>query len=164
MSRTIKDELKMGRLEGPEQEAFLNVWRTREQLMSEMEELYKRYNISAAQYNALRILRGAGKAGMSCHGVSDRLVSRVPDITRLLDRLEVKGLISRARDEEGDRRIVIARIAAKGLALLERLDGPVLDRHREQFAHLTSGELGELNRLLTKVRLRWTEREEGGSE
>lgn len=152
MNASIKDELKMSRLESPEQEGFLNVWRTHELLLSHMEELYKEFGISVVQYNGLRILRGTGDAGLSCQGVSERLVSRVPDITRLLDRLETKGLISRARDLKGDRRVVTARINAKGLKLLDKLDGPVLESHRRQFGHLARGELRELNRLLTKVR------------
>jgi DNA-binding MarR family transcriptional regulator len=152
LDASIKDELRMSRLESPEQEGFLNVWRTHEVLLSQMEDMHKRSGISVVQYNALRILRGAGKAGLSCQGISERLVSRVPDITRLLDRLEAKGLISRSRDPSGDRRVVTACIEAKGMRLLKKLDGPVLDSHRKQFGHLSRDELRELNRLLTKVR------------
>lgn len=152
MTGSIKDELKMSRLEGPEQEAFLNVWKTHEVLISGIEALCKRFGVSVVQYNALRILRGAGRGGLSCHGISERLVSRVPDITRLLDRLEAKGLISRARGLEGDRRVVTARIEPKGLKLLARLDEPVIEGHRRQFAHLSPSEISELIRLLALVR------------
>jgi DNA-binding MarR family transcriptional regulator len=152
VSTTISEELKISRLEGPEQEAFLNLWRTQEVLLSQMSELYKSYDISVVQYNALRILRGAGRDGLPCQRVSERLVSRVPDITRLLDRLETKGLISRTRDRRNDRRVVTARIEAKGLKLLKSLDEPVRQCHRGQFGHLTRRELKELNRLLNKVR------------
>lgn len=151
MSASIKDELRMRRLESPEQEAFLNVWRTLEILLSQMSELYKSHDVSVAQYNALRILRGAGTEGLSCQGVAERLVARVPDITRLLDRLESKGLITRERDAE-DRRVVTTRIKRKGLRLLSKLDEPVLEAHRRQFGHMSRRELSDLNRLLDKVR------------
>jgi DNA-binding MarR family transcriptional regulator len=151
LNASIKDELRMRRLESAEQEAFLNVWRTQEILLSQMAELYKSHDVSVAQYNALRILRGVGTEGLSCQGVAERLVARVPDITRLLDRLESKGLITRDRDAE-DRRVVTTRISRKGLRLLSSLDQPVLEAHRRQFGHMSRRELSDLNRLLDKVR------------
>lgn len=151
MASAIKDELKMRALEGPEQEAFLNTWRTQDQLVSQMAELYKSQGISVAQYNALRILRGAGPTGLTCQGVGERLIARVPDITRLLDRLEIRGLVTRERGT-ADRRVVMVHATKKALDLLKKLDGPVREAHKRQFGHLTRRELRELNRLLTKVR------------
>jgi len=160
---SIKDELLMRALQGPEQEAFLNIWRTQDRLLSEMSELYKSQDITVAQYNALRILRGAGKAGLPCQGVGERMVARVPDITRLLDRLEDRGLVSRQRDTD-DRRVVMVHATQKALDLLIKLDGTVRDAHERQFRHLTKTELRELNRLLTKVRKRGgSDREENSS-
>jgi DNA-binding MarR family transcriptional regulator len=141
----------MRRVETPEQEAFLNVWRTQDQLFAQLSVLFKANGISVAQYNVLRILRGAGKEGLPCHDISGRLVARLPDITRLLDRLERNRMVSRSRSAN-DRRVVVTTITRKGLRLLERLDGPVLDTHRSQFRNLTRPEVKQLNRLLSKVR------------
>lgn len=151
MTGPIGDELKMRRVPAPEQEAFLNVWRTQDQLLAGLSALLKTYAISVTQYNVLRILRGAGEGGLSCHDISGRMVARLPDITRLLDRLERNELVSRIRGAD-DRRVVIATITRQGLRLLERLDTPVLDTHRRQFRNLTRSEVTQLNRLLTKVR------------
>jgi DNA-binding MarR family transcriptional regulator len=151
MARRIGDELKMQRVEAPEQEAFLNVWRTQDQLLADLSALLKTYGISVTQYNVLRILRGAGEGGLSCHDISGRMVARLPDITRLLDRLERNELVSRSRSDN-DRRVVITTITEVGRYLLDRLDTPVLDTHRRQFRNLTGAEVKQLNRLLTKVR------------
>ena len=157
MTGRIKDELKMRRVESPEQEAFLGVWRTQDRLLADLSALLKTYGLSVAQYNVLRILRGAGPDGMPCRNIAGRMVARLPDITRMLDRLENRGLVSRRRGKN-DRRQVLTRIGDEGLRLLERLDKPVLDTHRKQFLHLSRAELRQLNRLLSKVR------NPGGSE
>jgi DNA-binding MarR family transcriptional regulator len=149
----------------PEQEAFLAVMRTADALMGDLAELLKPHGISPTQYNALRILRGAGAGccdgghadpaakGIACREIGGRMITRDPDMTRLLDRLETRGLIARARDS-ADRRVVTSRITAQGLELLAGLDQPVLDLHRRQLGHLAPRKLAELTELLRDVRER----------
>jgi len=134
-----------------EQEAFLNIQRTAESLTYDLAKALEPYGLTHTQYNALRILRGAGEGGATCSEVADRMVTRVPDVTRLLDRLEAHGLIVRARDSE-DRRVVRARVTADGLALLARLDEPVLELHRRQIGHLGADVLQSLIAALERAR------------
>jgi DNA-binding MarR family transcriptional regulator len=116
----------------------------------EMSDLLKPHGITATQYNVLRILRGADPEGLACGAVLDRLVTRDPDITRLLDRLERLKLVTRQRDDQ-DRRVVVSRITSTGLELLTTLDAPVNDLHRLQLAHLGQEDLAELKRLLGAI-------------
>jgi DNA-binding MarR family transcriptional regulator len=134
-----------------EQEAFLNVVRAADWLTRGSAELLKTYSLSGAQYNVLRILRGAGPDGLPCKEVADRMITREPDVTRLLDRMENRGLIARSRSVD-DRRVVVTRITTAGLETLTDLDGPIAELHRRQFAHLERGQLADLNRLLELVR------------
>ncbi len=134
----------------PEQEAFLNIIRTASFLEAEFDALFKRHGLTNAQYNVLRILRGEG-ARMPSLAVAERLVTRVPDITRLVDRLEQGGLVKRERSTE-DRRVVYVSISSKGQTLLANLDEPVRDLHKKQLAHMPKKELVELSRLLTAAR------------
>src|SRR4051794_4733002 len=125
-----------------EEEGFLGLQRTASLLLQAPGRELKGHELTPAQYNALRILRGAepdaaASGGLTCSEIGERLVSPGPDVTRLLDRLEQRGLVARQRDA-GDRRIVRARITAAGLALLAGLDGPV----GETLGHLLGG-LGE---------------------
>ena len=113
-------------------------------------EILKREDVSATQYNVLRILRGAAE-GLPCGEIAKRMITRDPDVTRLLDRLEKRELISRSR-EERDRRTVIGRITSAGLKVLERLDEPVQKAHRKQLGHLGRGRLRGLARLLEEAR------------
>jgi DNA-binding MarR family transcriptional regulator len=108
-------------------------------------------DLTPTQYNALRILRGAGDAGASCTEVGERMVTKDSDVTRLLDRLEARGLISRGR-EAADRRRVVARITDEGLRVLEGLDGPVAETHRNQLGHLGEKPLATLGKLLKAAR------------
>lgn len=134
-----------------EEDTFLNLLRAHEKLSGRFYDLFKRYGLtSLAQYNILRILRGTGEQGLPCLTIANRLVNRVPDVTRLLDRMEAAGLILRERTER-DRRVVIVTLTAKGRNLLTGLDEPVESLHRRQFSHLTAAELAELNRLLEKT-------------
>jgi DNA-binding MarR family transcriptional regulator len=114
-------------------------------------EAVKPYGITATQYNVLRILRGAGNAGLCRNEVRDRLVAQVPDVTRLLDRMEEAGLIERER-EAADRRMVTTRITVQGLRLLKALDEPVLALHRVQLGHLSRQQLTSLIELLSLAR------------
>jgi DNA-binding MarR family transcriptional regulator len=133
------------------QEVTLNLMRTADALMRQVEALFKPYTISPTHYNVLRILRGAGEAGLSCRDVSDRMITRDPDMTRLLDRLEKRALIQRRRDTE-DRRVVKTRITPAGLALLAELDEPVRQLHEQQLVSLDDQQLQTLNALLDLAR------------
>lgn len=125
--------------------------RTAEELSWEFLEILREAELTPAAYNVLRILRGAGELGASCNEVSDRLIKRDADITRLLDRLEKRGLIGRSRSES-DRRIVHSRITAAGLKLLASLDEPVVNRHRELLGHVGEKKLVQLRELLETIR------------
>lgn len=136
----------------PEETAFLDLWKTTDLLARYPAQVLKAEDLSATQYNVLRILRGAPD-GLACGEIGNRMISRDPDITRLLDRLEKRGLIARCR-EASDRRSVQARITAAGLALLERLDEPVQAAHRKQLGHLGARQLKQLGELLSECRSR----------
>ncbi len=134
----------------PEQEAWLSLLRTTSLLGAEVERVFKEHGLSEATYNALRILRGGGCA-RTCSEVGRDLVARVPDVTRIIDRLEKAGLVTRKR-ESRDRRVVHINITDKGLELLARLDQPLREVHKRQFEPLTRAEVAELIRLLEKLR------------
>jgi DNA-binding MarR family transcriptional regulator len=134
-----------------EAEVFVNLFRAADALARGAESLLKSTGLSGAQYNVLRILRGAGSEGLACSEIGCRMISRDPDITRLLDRMESRGLIARARGKE-DRRVVKTRITAEGLRVLEKLDAPVRELHRRQLHHIPAKELRQLSRLLERVR------------
>lgn len=145
-------ELKKRRdFELPEEEAFLNILRTANELSGPFEALFKGFDLSEATYNMLRILRGAGEHGRMCSEISEHMVARVPDVTRLVDRLEKQGLATRKRCKE-DRRAVYVVITKAGLDLAAKLDGPVRELHRAQLSHLSKADLVALNRLLVKAR------------
>lgn len=135
----------------PEQEAHLNLLRTVDALGLPFERLFAESGISGPQYNVLRILRGHGKRGLACSEIGEQMITRMPDVTRLVDRLEKAGLVRRCRTAE-DRRVVLNSITAEGLALLSRLDRPVQALHQETLGHLTQAELAQLSRLLEKAR------------
>ena len=148
----LKDEIKKRKpFEQPEEEAFLNLFRTTTLLEADFVHLFKRCGLSEPQYNVLRILRGAGAAGLPSTEIASRMITRVPDITRLVDRLETAKLVERCRTPD-DRRVVIVKVTHKGLEALAGLDEPIRKLHQEQLGHLTRTELGELNRLLVKAR------------
>ena len=152
MATRLRDEIKQTRpFNSLEQEAMLSIERTAAVLGHSLAEALKGYGVTPTQYNALRILRGAGEEGLCRNEVRDRLVARVPDVTRLLDRLEEMGLIARERDAS-DRRLVTTRITREGLKLLARLDGPVAEAHERQLGHLDERSLRTLIDLLAKAR------------
>jgi DNA-binding MarR family transcriptional regulator len=124
--------------------------RTTDALSRGMIGILKSEELSSTQYNVLRILRGAPE-GLPCGEIANRMITRDPDVTRLLDRLEKRGLISRCRENE-DRRTVMGRITEKGLELLKRLDEPVLAAHRKQLGHLGRERLETLTELLRNAR------------
>jgi len=134
----------------PEEVTFLELCRTADILSRGASEVLKAEELSPNQYNVLRILRGAPE-GLPCGEIGSRMITRDPDITRLLDRLEKRGLIVRSR-EDRDRRRVMARIERAGLHLLARLDEPVREAHRRQLGHLGRERLRNLNELLEIAR------------
>ncbi len=134
-----------------EQEAHLNIERTAAVLGHAFSDALKPYDITGTQYNVLRILRGAGAAGLCRNEVRDRMIAKVPDVTRLIDRLEEAGLVTRARDAD-DRRMVSTRITPEGLALLARLDAVVDRVHRKLLGHMSAEQLRTLVDLLALAR------------
>ena len=150
--RTIAEEIK-SRPMPPEQAAFLNVLRTSDLLTAELRALLKDRGITRQQYNVLRILRGAGPEGLPILEIGARMVTRVPDVTRLVDRMEIAQLVTRTRSD-ADRRVVRTTLTEEGRRIVDSLLVPVSDLHRRQLSHLTAEELGELSRLLEKVRAR----------
>ncbi len=135
----------------PEAEAFVNLQRTADLLMRGLAELLKPDGLSPTQYNVLRILGGAGAGGMACREVAERMITRDPDITRLLDRMEAHALVRRSREGK-DRRVITVRIAPEGLRLLKELDGAVNELHRKQLGHLGNQKLRSLIELLEEAR------------
>ena len=134
-----------------EHATFLNLLQAANELTQGVAELLKPAGLTPTQYNVLRVLRGAGEEPLTCGEMGDRLIARDPDVTRLLDRLERNGLISRERSEE-DRRVVVTRITEKGRRLVDRLDEPVSQLHRDQLGHLGKEKLAALAELLQEAR------------
>ncbi|SRR6266542_3979931 len=152
MPGQLKEEIKQRkRFTSLEQEAQLGIVRTSALLTHEFAEALKPYRITRTQYNVLRILRGAGETGLCRADVRARLVAQVPDVTRLLDRLEEMRLLSRGRDA-ADRRLVTTRITEKGMRVLARLDRPVEQIHRRQLGHMSERHLRQLIDLLAEAR------------
>lgn len=135
----------------PEEEAHLNILRTGSMLEAGFARLFRPHNLTEATYNALRILRGHHPTGIPSQTIGTQLVTRVPDVTRLVDRLVDAKLALRQRTEF-DRRVVIVRITRQGLDLLAKLDAPVRELNKRQLGHMTRAELAELSRLLAKAR------------
>ena len=135
---------------GIEDQVFVAILKAADKLSSQAEQLMKASGLTGAQYNVLRILRGAGPEGLPCNAISERLISRDPDMTRLLDRMEKRNLITRERQKE-DRRVVKARITEEGLKLLKKLDAPVREIHKNQFARMSSTRQKALLELLAEV-------------
>jgi DNA-binding MarR family transcriptional regulator len=138
----------------PEEEAFLSILRTADVLNRAAVETFRPYELSPTQYNVLRILRGtcpSGTSGLACNAIADQMLTRDPDMTRLLDRLEKRGLISRAREEK-DRRVVRVCITEKGLKVLADLDPLVKECDRKCLSHMGEDRLRQLIELLELAR------------
>lgn len=148
----LQKELRQSRpFQSAEHEAFLSVLRTAAVLADELEQVLKPEGLSLAQYNVLRILRGAEPHGLCRNEVRDRMLTRMPDMTRLLDRMESAGLVARARSEL-DRRLVTTRITDRATQLLQRVEDAVMEEHRRRFGHLSKPEIRALIGLLERVR------------
>jgi len=132
------------------QDVFLSLLRAAEALKQDLDELLKPAGLSPTQYNVLRVLRGAGREGLTCHEIIRRMVTRDPDMTRLLDRLESRGLVVRERSRE-DRRVVCTCLTEAGLRLVEELDEPVAQLHIRQLGHLGERDLRSLGDKLRRI-------------
>ena len=150
MKRTSEHDYRPRVNSTPEERAFLDLMRTADLLSRLPAQLLKTEELSSTQYNVLRILRGAPD-GLACGQIGERMITREPDITRLLDRLEKRSLVSRCR-EAHDRRTVLTRITPEGLKLLARLDERVQNLHGRQLGHLGAARLRELTALLAACR------------
>jgi DNA-binding MarR family transcriptional regulator len=133
------------------EEALLNIVRTSATMTDDMEVLLKDHGITNTQYNVLRILRGAEPAGLCRNELRDRMLTRMPDVTRLLDRMEEAGLVARSRDNE-DRRLVSTRITEAGRKVVDELDAPMHEFHLRRIGHITDEQLKTLIDLLTLAR------------
>jgi DNA-binding MarR family transcriptional regulator len=152
--KNLRDEIQQGRpFESRAQAAFLNLQRTAWRLRKESTEHLRSAGLSIAQYNVLRILRGAGETGLTCREIGDRMVTPDSDVTRLVDRGEGQGWVTRRRCTK-DRRVVHITITDTGLALIAGQDEGLLAHHHEQLRHLSDAELDTLNTLLEKARFR----------
>ena len=148
------------RFDSPEQEAYLSLWRTYDRLRAIEDETFARHDLTAQQYNALRLLRSAHPGGMPTLVLASRLVSRAPDITRMVDRLEERGLARREKRAD-NRRVVQVTLTDAGQALLKALAAEVRQCHRRQLGHLSPEQLSQLSTLLQAAR---TPHEEPDSE
>ena len=152
MPNKLQTEIKQQRpFRSREAEALLNVLRTADSLTQRLAEALKPFGLTPSQYNVLRILRGAGTDGSRCGEIAERLGAHDPDVTRLLDRLERAGLVTRARDAD-DRRVVRTKITAGGLALLKRADSPVDAVATTHFGRLEARTVAQLISALEAVR------------
>ena len=147
MSSRAKDSCATALLED---HVFVALVKAADTLAQQAEQLFKSSGLSATQYNVLRILRGAEPHGLACRAIGDRMISRDPDITRLLDRMEKRRLITRERQTD-DRRVVKTRITAAGLSALKTLDTPVHEMHKRQFQHISATRLKTLSNLLREL-------------
>ena len=152
MSGKLAGEIKQAKPFGSvEEEALLNLMRTASVLEGVEAAALKPYDLSLPQYNILRILRGAGAKGLACQEIAERMIARDPDVTRLLDRLEARALIQRARSSE-DRRVVVTKIAEAGLKLLASMDAGLKDLPKKMLGHVGEKRLRVLIGLLERAR------------
>jgi DNA-binding MarR family transcriptional regulator len=151
MTAPARPARKSRRFDSLEQEAFLNLWRAYDRLRALEDDLFSRHDLTPQQYNALRLLRGAHPAKLATLELAGCLVSRAPDITRLLDKLAERGLIERDRPPD-NRRVVNVGITDAGIALLRDLQEPLADCHARQLGHLSKKQLHDLIALLQEAR------------
>jgi DNA-binding MarR family transcriptional regulator len=133
-----------------EDQAFIALQKAADSLGQHAEQLVKANGLTGAQYNVLRILRGAEPDGLGCSSIGDRMISHDPDMTRLLDRMEKRGLITRKRQSD-DRRVVKTRITTEGLSILRKLDQPIRELHKRQFREISAAQLKNLIEILDQI-------------
>ncbi len=152
MSMTrVKLTRRATRFDSLEQEVFLNLWRTYDRLRIQEDELFGQFELTPQQYNVLRLLRAVHPDTLPTLTLAERLVSRAPDITRMLDKLEDRGLIVRDRPAE-NRRVVRIGITEAGLSLLSEISVPLQECHARQLGHMTAADLKQLCALLREAR------------
>jgi len=152
MPRGLQAELKQKiPFASREAEAYLSLLRTSDALQTQVEAQLKEFGLTGTQYNALRILRGAGPEGLPCREIGERMITRDPDVTRLLDRLEDRGFVQRTRARD-DRRVIYGKITPAGLKLLGEMDKPLEKFGREMLRHVGQEKLRQLIELLELVR------------
>ena len=150
MGDILKERIKQRQFKSPSHEAMLNLMVAAAHVRQMVEHTCVEHDLTQAQYNVLRILRGRHPEGYPRGDIASRMVDRAPDVTRLIDRLERRDLVERVRSDE-DRRLSITRITRKGLALLARLD-PEIEAIDQRFAaHLSPRDLKTLSRLCEQV-------------
>lgn len=154
MNTTLREEIQQSKpFRSLEEEVSLNLFRTVQLLDETSMQLFRQHGLTPTQYNVLRILRGAGDTGLGRNDIRDRLLDRMPDVTRLLDKMEEAGLVRRERSTT-DRRCVPTLLTKRGKALVDELDAPVATMQHEQLGHLTPGQLHTLIETLTQIRSR----------
>lgn len=147
----VKTTRRASRFDSLEQEVFLNLWRTYDRLRIQEDELFAQFDLTPQQYNVLRLLRAARPEMLPTLTLAERLVSRAPDITRMLDKLETRGLIRRDRPAD-NRRVVRVGIAEPGIALLDEMAEPLEQCHARQLGHMSAADLRQLCVLLRTAR------------
>lgn len=152
MAGRLQQEIhKVRPFDSRQQEAFLNLLRTADHFSRARDGFLKAYKLSQSQYNVLRILRSCGEDGLACKHIAERMLTREPDMTRLLDRLQERGLVTRAR-HNGDRRIVKSAITKAGTKLLAGIDKPIEAFYRTALGHMSDAQLAKLVELLEMCR------------
>jgi DNA-binding MarR family transcriptional regulator len=147
----MRTRRRAARFDSPQQEAFLHLWRTYDRLRALEDDLFARFALTPQQYNVLRLLRAVHPDTLPTLALAQRLVSRAPDITRMLDKLEERGVIARERPAD-NRRVVNVSITDAGLALLDEIAAPLRDCHDRQLGHLSAADLKRLVALLRAAR------------
>lgn len=152
MPKSLQEELKQSKpFASLEVEAYVSLMRTYAVLSQPVNDLFKSFGITQTLYNLMRIIRGGPAEGVPCAIIADRLVTRVPDVTRLVDRAVEAGLVERNRPES-DRRVVLLTLTPKGIALLNDMQEPMLQAHHAQMKGLNKDELAVLVDLLARLR------------
>jgi DNA-binding MarR family transcriptional regulator len=151
MASSTRRRVAVRRFDSPAQEAYLALWRTYDRLREIEDDFFERWSLTAQQYNVMRLVKAAHPEPVPTLGLIAKLVSRAPDITRLLDKLEARGLISRTRGT-ADRRAVLIGITDAGLTLLDEIAGPLRECHEKQLGHLSGTEIDTLITLLNRAR------------
>jgi DNA-binding MarR family transcriptional regulator len=151
VSTTATKTAKRRKFDSIQQEAYLSLWRTYDRLKTIEDQLFSKWQITPQQYNVLRLLEASHPAPIPTLSLSSRLVSKAPDITRIIDKLEASQWIERTRSTE-DRRAVLVKLTATGRKLLREIAEPLKDSHVAQLGHMSRKELEQLCDLLRKVR------------
>ena len=152
MPTTLRDELRQEKpFRSLREEAVLNIARTEAVVREQLERVLAPRGLSMTQYNVLRILRGAGPEGLCRNEIGQRLISRMPDVSRLLDRMESSALVSRVRSTE-DRRLVNTTLTKRGRTLVDELDAVIAGAQEQHLGHMTKAQLRTLIDLLSLAR------------